>query len=204
MKKVNIIDKIIKEEIDGVFKQYFVKEDDLLRGITFEELITAIESNEKEYTEETIKKVFEEMVRTNLIDAKATLRSNMRSIMKELKKTKLKEINLTEKTDDELEQAIKDNVISAANKDYEKWSGRQFKGTWKMSGGNKFIRIVRDEPGGTSAWGFVALEDGEFKGLPHKRGDVFKAASWQSPARTARGNAFEPKDWKWTGPDYLR
>jgi len=203
MKKINL-EQIIKEEIDGVFKQYFVLEDDLLSGITFEELITAVESNEKEINEITVKKTFEEMVRTNLVDSKALLRSNMKSILKHLRKSNIREINLAEKTDDELEQAIKDNVIKAADKNYENWSGRPSNGKWEISTGNKFIKIIRAEHGGGSVWGFVSLNDGDFKGIPHKRGDVFKAASWNAPAKHKRGNVFEPQDWKWTGPDYLR
>ena len=203
MAKINL-DKLIKEEIDSVFKQYFVKEDDLLRGITFDDLITAIESNEKEINEISVKKVFEEMVRTNLVDSKSLLRSNMKSILKELRKSNIREVNLTEKTDDELEQAIKDNVIQAADDDYQRWSGRPFNGKWEMSAGQKFIKIIRKEPGGGSAWGFVALQDGIFKGIPYSRGDVFKAASWNSPAKHSRGNVFTPYKWKWTGPDYLR
>jgi len=203
MAKINL-DKLIKEEIDSIFKQYFVAEDNLLRGITFEDLITAVHSNEKEINEQTIRKTFEEMVRTNLVDSKSLLRSNMKSILKEFRKSNIKEINLTEKTDDELEQAIKDNVIKAADDDYQKWSGRPSNCKWEMTGGNKFIKIIRGESGGRSVWGFVAINDDQYKGIPCKRGDVFKAASWNAPAKHIRGNVFEPQDWKWTGPDYLR
>jgi len=40
-------------------------------------------------------------------------------------------------------------------------------------------------------WGFVAKTDGVTRKVPHKRGDLFYAASWDSPAKHARGNILE-------------
>jgi len=57
---------------------------------------------------------------------------------------------------------------------------------------------------GTSVWGFIANSAGELKGIPHKKGDVFKAASWRAPAKWARGSIFSSnKFYSWTGPNYL-
>jgi len=198
------LNKLISEEVSGVFKQHFFTKDDLLSGITFEDLITAVHSNEQEINEVSVKKTFEDMAKANLLDSKTLLKSNMKYILKELKKSNLKEIDLTEKTDDELEQAIKDNIIPAADKDYENWIGHPSKFKWELSGGNKFIKIIRNDGGGKSVWGFVALDDGIFKGIPYVKGDVFKAASWNAPAKHKRGSVFVAQDWKWTGPDYLR
>ena len=67
--------------------------------------------------------------------------------------------------------------------------------------GRKFVKVVQDN----SVWGFIAKKDGEHKGLPMKRGDVFKAASWRAPAKHVRGSIFDTNtNWfHWTGPNYL-
>ena len=41
-----------------------------------------------------------------------------------------------------------------------------------------------------SVWGFIAKADGVVKGVPCKKGDVFKAAGWRGSARYTRGNIF--------------
>lgn len=67
--------------------------------------------------------------------------------------------------------------------------------------GSKFIKILDNG----SAWGFISLFDGEFKGAPIRKGDLMKAASWAQPAKHSRGNIFEGTDsWGHYGPDYLR
>ena len=67
--------------------------------------------------------------------------------------------------------------------------------------GRKFVKVVNDN----SVWGFIAKKDGEHKGLPMKKGDVFKAASWRAPAKHVRGSIFDTNtNWfHWTGPNYL-
>lgn len=190
----------------------FSTQDDLLRGITFEDLITAVESNEKVYIEGTVKKVFDEMLQTNLQDAHALLKANMRNILKELTRIK-SESNITEAAiDKDLEDAIKKNIIAKADENYNEWGGAsgvssnpKAKPEWELMPGSKFIRIVRTSWGSRSAWGFVAKDDGVFKGIPYKKGDVFKVASWNAPAKHVRGSAYDENvNWKWTGPDYLR
>ena len=45
----------------------------------------------------------------------------------------------------------------------------------------------------TSVYCFICLQDGETKTLGKlERGGIYKAASFKSPARTSRGNVFEP------------
>ena len=66
-------------------KAYFHEKDDLLAGITFEDLITAVQTNEKIKSAETVKKVFREIVKANMKDAEAELRDNMQQILKEVK-----------------------------------------------------------------------------------------------------------------------
>jgi hypothetical protein len=78
--------------------------------------------------------------------------------------------------------------------------------------GKTFLKIVSKNtfkdtflPGG-SAWGFIAKDDGNNKGMGSwKRGDLFKAASWAVPAKHARGNVID-KHWNIGpyGPAYLK
>jgi hypothetical protein len=92
---------------------------------------------------------------------------------------------------------------------FENWLERvnlQFDGvvySWKplkFKKGSKFIKIVS----GNSVWGFVAMYDGEFQGVPIKKGDLMKPASWRAPAKHSRGNIFDgTAKYKWTGPEYL-
>ena len=55
-------------------------QDNILEGITFDELITTIQCNEAEVTTETIKKVFDEILNNRLEDARYTLAENIKFI----------------------------------------------------------------------------------------------------------------------------
>ena len=69
-----------------------------------------------------------------------------------------------------------------------------------IKSGKKYDKVIT----GTSVWGFIAKDDGVHKGIPHKMGDVFKAAGWSAPAKWARGSIFSDKKfYSWTGPNYL-
>ena len=99
------------------------------------------------------------------------------------------------------------NLLENIKTDYAKWT------TWK-EGIERFNNGIRTEDGrkytkviqGTSVWGFIAKADGVVKGVPCKKGDVFKAAGWRGPARYTRGNIFAENQnyFQWTGPNYLR
>lgn len=56
------------------------------------------------------------------------------------------------------------------------------------SGGGKYVRINHKSRkfGGESAWGFIALVDNPSKGF--QKGDLLKAAGYNTPAKNARGN----------------
>lgn len=70
----------------------------------------------------------------------------------------------------------------------------------KVERGSKYIKLVDN----TSAWGFVSMVDGLNKGVPVKKGDLLKPASWNSPAKHSRGNIFDGTDvWEYYGPKYL-
>jgi hypothetical protein len=56
-----------------------------------------------------------------------------------------------------------------------------------MRVGTKFIKLIKDG----SVWGFISRYEGEYKGVPIKKGDLMKAASRDSPAKHSRGNIID-------------
>ena len=60
----------------------FHPKDDLLRGITFEELIDTVYSNEQTRDEKAVKKVFEELLKASVAEARSELRRNLKEIVK--------------------------------------------------------------------------------------------------------------------------
>lgn len=56
--------------------------DDLLSGITMEDLIIAVSSNESVIDSNSVMRTFNDMVKVNLEDSKAELRDNMDQIIK--------------------------------------------------------------------------------------------------------------------------
>ena len=78
------------------------------------------------------------------------------------------------------------NLLENIKTDYAKWT------TWE-EGIERFNNGIR-------------TEDGVVKGVPCKKGDVFKAAGWRGPARYTRGNIFADNQnyFQWTGPNYMR
>jgi hypothetical protein len=57
----------------------------------------------------------------------------------------------------------------------------------EMRVGTKFIKLISNG----SVWGFISRYDGEYKGVPIKKGDLMKAASRDSPAKHSRGNIID-------------
>ena len=96
-------------------------------------------------------------------------------------------------------ERLKRNIILK----YKNWGGfRPNKFNISFKYGRKFIKVFE----GTRVWGFVAIDSSYHKNIPYNRGDTFKAASWNAPAKWARGNVFHKNtDWyEWTGPNYLK
>ena len=98
------------------------------------------------------------------------------------------------------------NLISNIKKDYAKWSTwsegiDRFNSSFDVKTGKKYTKIISNG----SVWGFIANGDGALKGIPYKKGDVFKPAGWAAPAKWQRGNIFDSNQnyFRWTGPDYL-
>ena len=57
----------------------------------------------------------------------------------------------------------------------------------EMRVGTKFIKLISKG----SVWGFISRFDGDYKGVPIKKGDLMKAASRDSPAKHSRGNIID-------------
>ena len=57
----------------------------------------------------------------------------------------------------------------------------------QMRVGSKFIKLISTG----SVWGFISRYDGEYKGVPIKKGDLMKAASRDTPAKHSRGNIID-------------
>ena len=70
------------------YKDKFHILDDLLGGFTHDDLVTAVLANEPEITEQTIKKVFNEMLQQQINDAKSLLKSNMQEVLKICKESR--------------------------------------------------------------------------------------------------------------------
>ena len=71
----------------------------------------------------------------------------------------------------------------------------------EVSVGNKYIKIIHNN----YVWGFISRHDGVLKGYPIKKGDLLKAANWNSPAAHSRGNIIEGNaSYTTYGPNYLR
>ena len=101
------------------------------------------------------------------------------------------------------------NLINASNEDYAKDMDNknmieEFKNSWVVKYGQKFIKIVAKK----SVHSFIVKEDMFTPGgqPKFKKGDVLKAASWSKPAlNQPRGNVLEGNyPIQWTGPLYLR
>ena len=83
------------------------------------------------------------------------------------------------------------NLLENIKNDYAKWTTweegiERFNNGIITEDGIKYTKVIQ----GTCVWGFIAKADGVVKGLPCKKGDVFKAADWRGPARYTRGNIF--------------
>ena len=104
-----------------------------------------------------------------------------------------------------------DNLLDGIGDSYANWNKglnspntdrvNQFRDGLKINSGRKFDKVIEQN----RVWGFIAKTDGVHKGIPHKKGDVFKAAGWRAPANWSRGSIFDTNSnwYSWTGPNYL-
>ena len=100
-----------------------------------------------------------------------------------------------------------DNLLENIKTDYANWNTKweegieRFNNGIKTVDGRKYTKVIENN----RVWGFIAKTDGILKGVPYKKGDVFKAAGWRAPARYQRGSIFDTNtNWfTWTGPNYL-
>lgn len=95
-----------------------------------------------------------------------------------------------------------DYVQSHRKEYYEKAFDADFYARWckplTYKTSSAYVKIICEDNGSKSVWGFVNV----------KNGDILKAATWNSPAKHARGNIFDKSSWKNScsayGPTYLR
>jgi len=66
-------------------KNFINRHDNILHSITYDDIITAVQSNEPEINEKAVKKVFNEILETALQDAKYSLKHDMEFILNECK-----------------------------------------------------------------------------------------------------------------------
>jgi len=72
---------LMKKIVEATKKEAVHEKDNLLRGITFEELIIAVYSNERAINASSVIKVFNEIARERMANANSELRSNMKFII---------------------------------------------------------------------------------------------------------------------------
>lgn len=72
-----------KSEIKNIIRNSFCREDALI-CIDFDDVITAVECNEKDYTEETVNRVFNEILKEAVTNAREDLKAKMEDILREL------------------------------------------------------------------------------------------------------------------------
>lgn len=85
-----------------------------------------------------------------------------------------------------LTEDIKSDVLKFIDKLNKEFPDYEY--TTDFAGG-KYARIShssRKYPGNRSVWGFIAMVDNPSKGFV--KGDLLKAAGWNTPAKNARGN----------------
>jgi hypothetical protein len=68
-----------------MFKDKFCTFDSILDGISYDDLIETVSCNEKMKDEQTVLRVFDELLNMRIEDAKEMLKANMRNILNELK-----------------------------------------------------------------------------------------------------------------------
>jgi hypothetical protein len=102
-------------------------------------------------------------------------RDSVYSIIKQLK-SKIKE---------SVNEDIKSDVNKFLDKLNKEFSDQEYTTDFK---GGKYARITHQSRkfGNPSAWGFIAMDDNPSKGF--KKGDLLKAAGFNTPAKHARGN----------------
>jgi hypothetical protein len=101
-----------------------------------------------------------------------------------------------------LEEDIKRDIDKFIDKLNKQFSDQEYS---ISSGGGKYVRINHKSKrgGGESAWGFIALVDNPSKGF--KKGDLLKAAGYNTPAKHARGNILDGSaKYDKYSPTYLR
>lgn len=103
--------------------------------------------------------------------------------------------------DDNFSAALHSWIMSVQNLIDEQYQTSYAKLTipkLKYSEGKRYVKIIKHDKNNESVFAFIDL----------KNGDVLKPASWNAPAKHARGNLFDEHggtgEVTWLGPNYLR
>ena len=79
---------------------------------------------------------------------------------------------------------------------------------YAVRAGKSYTKIMICSYGQYSAYAFIANNEAVSNSVGHvKQGDILKAASWNKPAKHARGNVFNADSWKTLSeysPGYLK
>jgi hypothetical protein len=97
--------------------------------------------------------------------------------------------------------AARESFYSVQPFDTSYWQENEARLLLTLDVGSKFIKLKSKD----CVWGFIARADGELDGVPYKRGDLLKAATFRAPAKHSRGNIIDgTAKWDVYGPNYLR
>jgi DNA mismatch repair ATPase MutS len=79
--EIDYIWSLYKKETKKSLNERVSGNDDILKAITYEELMDTVHSNEKEITEKAILKVYKEILKMNSDDALYELKKNMKNLL---------------------------------------------------------------------------------------------------------------------------
>jgi hypothetical protein len=78
-RQIQIAEHFVKKVLN---ENNFHEQDWLFKGFTFDDLITALQSNERDINENSVKKVFKELYNESMENALYELKTNMNQIIK--------------------------------------------------------------------------------------------------------------------------
>lgn len=109
-------------------------------------------------------------------------------------------------------ESVRINVLEPANQEWLQRTGTPYT-VLETEDTPKYVKVIAQHggKGNRSVWAFIAKVDNTTKGLGTVlKGDILKPASYKAPAKTARGNVFQPgllgccNVTQWTGPNYIK
>jgi hypothetical protein len=166
-------------------------------------MVHAVQKGDMEAPSKEVEKAADSMSDKAAKDFASTSHKGLPSKKEELTKEAIRNYIRESFKESVLTEDIKADVLKFIDKLNKEFTSHEY--STDFSGG-KYARISHDSrqfPGNRSVWGFVAMIDNPGKGF--KKGDLLKAAGWNTPAKNARGNVLDgtAKYTKWS-PAYLK